>query len=129
MHDRGTAIGTIKQLRLFAASLWLTLATALFCAVMPAGLPGSVTHGSAFSSANHAVALHASSSSNRAMLKRGVKGDPAAPSAGSEVIAPAGVPAIVAPSALASPPASLKLAALPISGIPEARYPRGPPAA
>ncbi|MES2989280.1 MAG: hypothetical protein V4808_15365 [Pseudomonadota bacterium] len=129
MHHRGSPIGITGQLRLFVASLWLTLATALFCAVMPAGLPDSVSHGSAFNPANNAVALQAPSSGNRAILKRGAEGDPAATNAGSDIVAPLAFAEVAAPVVLARVPALPALLALPVSKIPDARYPRGPPTA
>ena len=118
------------QLRLFVASLWLTLATALFCAVVPVGLPHSATHGSAFNPANSVVALHASSSSNRAALKRSAEGDPApAASAGSDLVAPSHHFLVSAPIAAPDLAPVAALTALPLSNVPEARFPRGPPAA
>ena len=118
------------QLRLFVASLWLTLATALFCAVVPVGLPHSAAYGSAFNPANSVVALHASSSSSRAALKRNAGGDPApAASAGSDVIAPSDRFRVTAPIPTIGiePVATLSTPAL--SRVPEARFPRGPPSA
>lgn len=129
MDQFGSAIGRAGQLRLFIASLWLTLATALFCAVMPVGLPDSAKYGSAFNPANSAVSLQAPSSGNRAVLRRAAEGDPALGTSGSDVIAPhtvAGVPAPAATAALPARPAPIAFA---LATIPEARYARGPPTA
>ena len=118
----------MTRLRVFAASLWLTLATALFCAVVPVGLPHTATHGSAFNPGNSVVALHASGSTNRALLKRIAVGDPAAmEAAGSDIAAPSATFEIAAPA-----PASISLQAASLAGPPAqqariAAYPRGPP--
>jgi len=128
MRYHGSATNKVARLRLFVASLWLALATAVFCAVVPAGLPHSASHGSAFNPANSVVALH-SASSKRAIFKRG-EGDPApAPSAGADVIAPNDSPAIAVPilSARLAPIATP--AAFTLSNVPDARFPRGPPLA
>ena len=115
------------QFRLFVASLWLTMATALFCAVLPAGLPQSATHGSAFNPANNVVALHASGS-NRAILKRNAIGDPApAASSWSDIVAPDSPLRLATPILAADAPTRAPFAALPISHTPLSAYPRGPP--
>ncbi|RYY24758.1 MAG: hypothetical protein EOP62_15660 [Sphingomonadales bacterium] len=129
MQKSGTAIGRMGQLRLFVASLWLTLATALFCAVMPAGLPHSAKHGSAFSPANSVVSLQAPSSGNRAVLRRAAEGEPAIGASGSDLVAPSPAAAVAAPVAVAGLPAVILPIAFAVSKPLEARYPRGPPTA
>lgn len=46
---------------LFLGGLWLAIATALLCAIVPSGLPGSESRGSAFNPSNSVVALRAKS--------------------------------------------------------------------
>jgi hypothetical protein len=50
-------IGRKAEPRSFLAVLWLTIATALLCAILPTGLPHSQALGSAFSPATTNVAL------------------------------------------------------------------------
>ncbi|RYD97800.1 MAG: hypothetical protein EOP61_16245 [Sphingomonadales bacterium] len=120
----------MRQLRLFVASLWLTLGTAVFCAVVPAGLPQTVKHGSAFNPANNFVAIHASSRSNRAILKRATDGKPApTASAGSDILSPSGQRALAVPTAAPGITLVAQPAALALCRVPEARFPRGPPVA
>ncbi|MGV3769965.1 MAG: hypothetical protein ACO1NM_08065 [Sphingobium phenoxybenzoativorans] len=45
----------------FLGALWLAIATALLCAIVPSGLPGSESRGSAFNPSNSVVALRAKS--------------------------------------------------------------------
>lgn len=122
--------GRMGQLRLFLASVWLTLATALFCAVVPIGLPQSASHGSAFNPSNTAVALHAGSSAERAALKRMERRKTSADAtAGTGVVLPAVAP-IVAPAPGAPTPAfALAAATFLRPAIWALRYARGPPAA
>jgi hypothetical protein len=130
MHNGGPAIGRAAQLRLFVASLWLTLATALFCAMVPAGLPHSAAHGSAFNPANSAVALHASSNTNRAVLKRIAGDDPAPPTSSGAGLAVSGAVFDIAGLLLASSaPHVAALAPIPVFAVRVAAYPRGPPLA
>ena len=129
MHSLGSMTGRMGQLRLFIASLWLTMATALFCAVVPVGLPHTAAHGSAFNPANSVVALHASGA-NRAVLKRNAVGDPApGASAGSDIAVPAEQLAVAAPIPVAQLPVSAPQVAPRISHVPLSAYPRGPPSA
>lgn len=115
------------QLRLFIASLWLTLATALFCAVVPVGLPHSASHGSAFNPANSVVALHASGT-NRAVLKRIAEAKPAPASAsGGDIVAPNPHFPVAAPIMARAAAPVATLASLPATRILEARFARGPP--
>ena len=117
------------QLRLFIGSLWLTMATALFCAVLPVGLPNTASHGSAFNPATSVVALHATGP-NRALLKRNAVGDPApAASAGSDIVVPEQHLGIPVPISAETVPEPAPLSALPHSHTPLAAYPRGPPSA
>ncbi|WP_066796148.1 hypothetical protein [Sphingomonas soli] len=130
MHTAGSSAWTMRQLRLFAVSLWLTLATAVFCAVVPTGLPQTVRHGSAFNPANNFVAIHASSRNNRAILKRAIDGKPApAASAGSDVAVPRAQFALAGPAIVQSVAVATGPAAPILSKVPEARFPRGPPGA
>lgn len=118
------------RLRLFAASLWLTLATAVFCAVVPVGLPHTNAHGSAFNPSNSVVALHASSGANRAVLKRIAQRDTAlAASSGSDITAPHDHFKIATALVSTSVPQPTTPAALFISQVRIAAYPRGPPVA
>ncbi|RYY32774.1 MAG: hypothetical protein EOP59_18630 [Sphingomonadales bacterium] len=130
MHGHQSATGERGQLRLFIASLWLTLATALFCAIVPVGLPHTEVRGSAFNPANSVVALHSSSSSNRATLRRSAEGEPApAASAGSDIIAPSDVAVLAAPLVVASAPLSTPHTPFTVYNPRIAAFPRGPPAA
>ena len=130
MQTRYSAPGRMGQLKLFIASLWLTLATALFCAVLPTGLPQSVSHGSAFNPANSIVALHSGAGTNRALLKRIEHKDPSAGTvSGGDIVQPSELATVALPiaapmPALAPTPATLAL----LHGW-NHRYARGPPVA
>jgi hypothetical protein len=119
---------------IFVFTLWIALATALLCAVLPAGLPLTKSIGSAFNPASKAVALRGRAEQVRAPAKRIVKDDPAPsePLTLSTVhampipsIAPVPAPAIVAAPA----PAYFSVSQ---PGIGQWQwrsvYPRGPPA-
>jgi hypothetical protein len=56
---------TISSLRLFAGSVWLTVATTLFCALLPLGLPQTSSVGSAFNPSTNVVALRTAETSSR----------------------------------------------------------------
>ena len=62
MHDDYTlgpraGVSGLGNRRLFVLALWISLATAIVCAVVPAGLPATRTTGSAFDPSTTIVAL------------------------------------------------------------------------
>lgn len=63
---------------LFIVTLWITLATAMLCALWPAGLPATTAIGSAFSPATTAVALRGRAEQVRPPVKRVLKAEPQA---------------------------------------------------
>ena len=130
MQARYSAPGRMGQLKLFIASLWLTLATAVFCAVVPTGLPHSTSHGSAFNPANSIVALHSGAGTNRAALKRVDQKDPSTGTvAGGDIIQPAERAAVAVPiAAPALAPVAAPATLARVHGW-NLRYARGPPVA
>lgn len=130
MQARSIAPGKIGRLKLFIASLWLTLATALFCAMVPTGLPQSASHGSAFNPANSIVALHSGAGSNRALLKRIEHKDPSAGTvAGGAIVLPTALAALALPIAALLPAQAATPATLALGHARNLRYARGPPLA
>ncbi|UZK67175.1 hypothetical protein [Sphingomonas sp. M1-B02] len=126
--EQATSRSGWGQLKLFVASLWLTLATAVFCAVVPAGLPHTAPLGSAFNPSTSAVALHPSDRL-RVQLERADRKEPVAKSAGAGVAIAAAAPMVIAwigarASVVGGAPATLSFIR-----ILAARFPRGPPIA
>lgn len=121
----------MKQLKLFIASLWLALTTAVVSAVVPVGLPHTVTHGSAFNPATSVVALKASSSQlHRAAFRRADDGDRSQRRGAMwEIVLPAEIAAIAAPRAIERSQHGLALANLFLSPVHSTQYARGPPLA
>lgn len=123
-------VGRTGRFRLFVASLWLTLATALICALVPASVPQAAIHGSAFSPANGVVALQASSTSVRAVHNRSEDSDLQKPGfPRGDVITPTDGLPLASASIEARLPHRPVLATLSIFPGRIAAYPRGPPRA
>lgn len=129
------SIGMAGRLRLFAASLWVSLATAILCAVIPVGQPLSTALGSAFNPSTTAVALHSGSGQTRVTPKRFERDDtdtskPGLVAPGARPVLPANAPEAVPPSAPAPAPAWIasapRIARAASLGI---AWPRGPPLA
>jgi hypothetical protein len=70
-----SGIGGATGPRGFVATLWLTILTALLCAIVPAGPPQSQLIGSAFSPATTSVALRADTPKSRLALRRTPSGN------------------------------------------------------
>lgn len=68
-------IGGATGPRGFVATLWLTILTALLCAIVPAGPPQSQLIGSAFSPATTSVALRSDTPKSRLALRRTPSGN------------------------------------------------------
>lgn len=58
-----------------SVAAWVTVLTVLFCATLPAGLPQSAIHGSAFNPATTAVALAAKAPERRVAAERRIGPD------------------------------------------------------
>lgn len=129
MHAAHAAPGRIGQLKLFIASLWLTLATALFFAVVPAELPLGAAQGSAFNPANNVVAVHSGAGTNRALLKRIADKDPAATVDDSGLFLPVETAPLAAPSVAQALAAAAAPTILALGHGRNLHYARGPPAA
>jgi hypothetical protein len=129
MDHRATDRSKTGQLKLFIASLWLTLATALFCAVVPTGLPQSASHGSAFNPSNNIVAVHSSAGTNRALLKQIERKNPAGDLAGADIVLPSRTATFDAPIAVAAVPPLPSQSTLDLRNSWSLPYARGPPAA
>jgi len=84
-------IGWRREPRSFMAALWLTIATALLCAILPTGLPQSQVLGSAFSPATTSVALRGHEP-RASTAVRGPAGDPDGPAASPPAILPTTAP-------------------------------------
>ncbi|MDF7776514.1 hypothetical protein P1X14_14760 [Sphingomonas sp. AOB5] len=82
----------LGQLRLFVASLWLAMVTAIFSAVLPVGAPLTVAVGSAFNPSTTQVALGASSAGIRATAEAD---DDGSPQKAASVTAPDALPPIL----------------------------------
>lgn len=125
---RGTA--SVSNRFLFMLSLWMSLATAIVCAVMPAGLPLTRTIGSAFDPSTTIVALRARPP---ALLDDIVARDGAGDDGGAGGTGCAAIPALwpslvgaglIVASVLPSP---LRLLDLIPRAIESARHARSPP--
>lgn len=127
-HDK-----RLGQLRLFAASLWLSLVTAVFCAVLPVGAPLTTALGSAFNPSTTQVALGASSSGLRTAVDPA--DDDGSGQKGAHVVAPDALPpvqmaGIPVPLATADGvPSPFGVVGAPPRAPRETTQPRGPPQA
>lgn len=126
--DRRAALGGRL---LFALSLWISLATAIVCAVVPAGLPLTRTTGSAFDPSTTIVALRSRPPATiKATVPRSGEGDDVLGGAGPAAL-PAPAPIAAGPGVAAAPDPAiglLRFAPAP-HAIPAALYARPPPAA
>ncbi|WCM25288.1 hypothetical protein NDN01_14565 [Sphingomonas sp. QA11] len=116
---------TFTALRLFAGSVWLTVATTLLCALLPVGLPQTSAVGSAFNPSNSVVALR--SAEPASLLARTDAARAQDPDTGSALFAPAIMAALrFVPLAVVAfhNLGQQSLAALTPIG---SAYPRGPP--
>ena len=117
---------------MFALALWLSLATAIVCAVVPGGLPMTRTTGSAFDPSTTVVVLRSRPpvAVKAALLRTGegdgvgIGGDGAValPAISPRLVASGAIVMVVAASALTAPDFLLR-------DIPIALYARPPPAA
>lgn len=118
---------------LFFGGLWLAIATALLCAIVPSGLPGSESRGSAFNPSNSVVALRAKSTKAVPVIERIADKDSIKPSTpdgwrtAHHLVIPS-LPAIQA-IAILLPLAQMDVPRGPVSatGLLQAILPRGPP--
>lgn len=118
----------------FAAVAWVAVFTVLFCAVAPAGLPHTASHGSAFNPATTSVALQAKAPQGRLLIKRLLNRDTGdiplerAVAQPLAILAAAATPSIFGKTAeRVVPPAAVAVwVASPAHALPWAR---GPPAA
>lgn len=83
----------LGQLKLFAASLWLSMVTAIFCAVVPVGAPLTTTLGSAFNPSTILVSLGAPASQTRTALRQ--LNDDGSRLTGDETVAPDALPPVL----------------------------------
>ena len=119
---------TISSLRLFAGSVWLTVATTLLCALLPLGLPQTSSVGSAFNPSTTVVALRSAEPSSRLVRAEAVRPQDNGAATGTPLFLPMAV------TAFSFVPASATVLYIGIgwswsvfapSG---AAFPRGPPA-
>jgi hypothetical protein len=116
---------SITALRLFAGSVWLTVATTLLCALLPVGLPHTSAVGSAFNPSNSVVALR--SAEPASLLSRTDAARVQDPDTGIALFAPAIMAAVrfvPLPAIALHSLGEQSLAALAPIG---SAYPRGPP--
>lgn len=127
-HDK-----RLGQLKLFAASLWLSLVTAVFCAVLPVGAPLTTTLGSAFNPSTTQVSLGASSSGIRASSDQSDEDSAGLKSGGvaaSDALPPVLMAGIPVPLATADGvPSPYGIVGAPPRAPRETAQPRGPPQA
>ncbi|MET0372868.1 MAG: hypothetical protein ABW128_01265 [Rhizorhabdus sp.] len=83
------------------AAAWLAVLTVLACAVLPAGLPHTASHGSAFNPANSSVALVAKGPQRRSAIER-----QADPDAGADRLTRSSEPVPLLPALVQPMPAS-----------------------
>lgn len=134
-HPRAIAVTRDSEApdmrRVPVVMVWLALATALLCALMPVPhAPVSGSAGSAFNPANTLVSLHAPAST-RAVIKRLAQGDGAPPlGAGHDGLAGIAPASFAPPQVAVQTPFHLSPSASILSAAPKsAAYPRGPPQA
>lgn len=130
MDRSGSQASAYGRLRLFAASLWVSLATALLCALVPVEAANAT--GSAFNPTTSSVAIQSQASGARSTVKRVDEGG-GDKLGGADMAAPDALP----PCAFADIPVTV----LTVEGVPPppkakpapqptpqgASYPRGPP--
>ena len=117
----------------FIPTLWVALATALLCALWPAGLPLTKTVGSAFSPATTIVALRGRAEQLRPPVKRFEKDDASSSPAGP----PANLDIAVLPKTITTTTRAVErlawygfaIVAPPVSHWKTPAWPRGPPQA
>lgn len=119
---------------LFVAVLWIAMATALLCALLPVGLPLTKTVGSAFSPATSAVALRAAAPrlAAKCLVKKSDGGsatDLAPPSGKPDILAPCAQAALTLPIYLQRPFSAFGCEFAIFQSPEGACYPRGPPIA
>ena len=117
----------ITNLRLFIGSVWLTVATTLFCALLPIGLPQTSSVGSAFNPSTTVVALRSVEPSSR--LAQPVVVRPRNPDAGpiGSVVLPLVIAAILFIALAGIAPKRRRDQSLSVFAPSGAAYPRGPP--